>query len=199
MNFLIVGLGNPGEEYENTRHSVGRILLENFRKSVDFPDWQENKYAQALCTSGKIGKEKVDLILPETFMNKSGKSVSFLSTKNKIKPENIIVVYDDLDLPLGKFKISFNRGSGGHKGLESVARSLKTKEFVRLRVGISAEDKNGRARKPQGEKKVTDFILGKFKNPELEILKKLSKKTSPALEAIVSLGLEKAMGEWNSK
>lgn len=136
MNFLIVGLGNPGEEYKNTRHSVGRILLEHFRKSVDFPDWQENKYAQALCASGKIEKEKVDLILPETFMNKSGKSVSFLSTKNKIKPENIIVVYDDLDLPLGKFKISFNRGSGGHKGIESVARSLKTKEFARLRVGI---------------------------------------------------------------
>ena len=195
--YVIVGLGNPGKEYESTRHNVGRILLESFKTENSFSDWKENKYADALQSSGKVGKHKVDLILPETFMNKSGKSALYVSEKNKIKPENVIVVYDDLDLPLGSFKISFNRGSGGHKGIESIAKSLKTKEFVRLRVGISPGDKKGRAKKPQGEKKVQDFILGKFRKPELETLKKLSKNSNKALESIILDGLEKAMGEFN--
>ncbi len=173
MNFLIVGLGNPGEEYENTRHNVGRILVESFRKQSSFPEWEGSKYAQALYSKEKIGKHNVELILPETFMNKSGKSVLYAVDKHKIKSENVIVVYDDLDLPLGSFKLTFNRGSGGHKGIESITRSLKTKEFVRLRMGISPADKAGRAKKPIGEKKVHDFILGKFRKPELETLKKL--------------------------
>lgn len=197
MSFLIVGLGNPGEEYKDTRHNTGRIVVEEFRKKYKFPEWEESKGTQALYSAEKIGKEKAELILPETFMNKSGKAVSYFVLKRKIKSKNVIVVYDDLDLPLGKIKISFNRGSGGHRGIESIAKAIKTKEFVRIRVGVSPSTPSGKLKKPQGEKAVVDFILGKFKKPEMEELKKVSKNVSRALETIVSEGLEKAMGEWN--
>lgn len=197
--YLIVGLGNPGEEYENTRHNVGRIILENFRKKNKFPEWKEDKNAQALCSQGNAGKQKIELIMPETFMNKSGKSVSYVFSKRKVKPENVIVVYDDLDLPLGKMKISFNRGSGGHKGIESIVRAIKTKEFVRVRVGVSPSTPSGKTKKPQGEKNVVEFILGKFKNLEIEKLKKVSKNVSEALEGFTTDGLQKTMNYWNSQ
>jgi peptidyl-tRNA hydrolase, PTH1 family len=195
--FLIVGLGNPGQQYENTRHNTGRIVAETFRKKNKFSDWQENKNAQALYSADKVGKEKVELILPENFMNKSGKSVSYIASQQKINAENVIVIYDDLDLSLGKVKISFNKGSGGHKGLESIERSLRTKKFIRLRVGISRALKNGKVKKPQGQKEVVDFILGKFKKAEMEEIKKISKKAVSALEEIIISGLAKAMGDYN--
>jgi peptidyl-tRNA hydrolase, PTH1 family len=195
--YLIVGLGNPGEKYENTRHNTGRIVVENFVKKYKFPNLEMSDKAQALYSKAKLDKQIVELILPETFMNKSGKSVLYASSKHKIKPKDIVVVYDDIDLPLGKIKISFNRGSGGHKGIESIARSLKTKEFCRIRVGVSSAGAKGKTKKPSGEKAVIDFILGKFKKTELETLKKVSKVTIQAIEDIVTYGLEKAMGKYN--
>lgn len=196
--FLIVGLGNPGEEYENTRHNTGRMIVEAFRKKQDFSGWSFDKKRNALVSSGKIGKKEVMLLLPETFMNKSGLSLKNLITSVK-KAHDLTVVYDDLDLPLGKMKISFNRGSGGHKGIESIVRTIKTKEFVRIRVGISPSTPSGKLKKPSGEKAVVDLILGKFKNSELEQMKKVSKNVVAALEEIIGEGLESAMGKWNSK
>jgi len=196
MSFLIVGLGNPGEEYEGSRHNVGRIVLEAFRKKFDFPEWKLKGNTNALVSSGKIKKNEVQIIMPETFMNKSGLSVSKF-VKSIKAARNLIVVYDDLDLPLGKIKISFNRSSGGHRGLLSIERNLKTREFIRLRVGITPSTKSGKLRKPQSEKDTIDFILGKFKKPELEEFKKISKQAVLALESIVSNGLQKAMGEYN--
>src|SRR5689334_5093603 len=114
MAHILVGLGNPGEEYKDTRHNVGRIMLEWFRKKNGFSDWAEDKKGKALWSEGKIGKEKVFMIEPETFMNNSGKSVG-LFVKNKKDAQKCVVVYDDLDLALGSMKISYNRGSGGHK------------------------------------------------------------------------------------
>ena len=192
----IVALGNPGEEYKNTRHNVGRIVLEEFFKKNDFSEWTLNKKLKALSSEGKIGKEKVLLIEPETFMNKSGLSLQSIITSKK-KAENLIVIHDDLDLPIGKFKISFNKSSGGHRGVESVIKAIKTEAFIRVRIGISPATPSGKLKKPKGEKEVGDFILGEFKKSEMETLKKISKKVATALEMIITEGREKAMGEFN--
>jgi PTH1 family peptidyl-tRNA hydrolase len=196
MAYIIVGLGNPGEEYKNTRHNTGRIVLENFRKKNDFSDWEPDKKSKALMSGGKVVKEKVILVEPETFMNNSGKSVVPI-VKTKKAAEKLVVVHDDLDIPLGSMKISFNRGSGGHNGIESIKRAIKTEGFIRLRVGISSSTPSGKIKKPKGEKAVQDFILGEFKPKETEILKKVAKRASEALEMIVLDGREKAMGEFN--
>ena len=184
--FYIVGLGNPGEEYENSRHNTGALSVQSFAK--------KNKFV--FFETEKMGKEKIMLILPQTFMNKSGLSLKPLITSKK-KAENLVVIYDDLDMPLGKFKISFGRGSGGHKGVESIARSIKTKDFIRIRVGIAPATPSGKIKKPKGEQKILDFILGDFKKPELEKLKKVFKKVNEAIEVIVKDGRAKAMNEFN--
>lgn len=192
----VLGLGNPGEEYKNTRHNIGRIVLDLFVKKKGVSEWTTDKKLKALVSEGKVDKEKILLIEPETFMNKSGLSVQSLIT-NKKKAEHLIVIHDDLDLPLGKFKISYNKSSGGHRGVESIIKAIKTQEFVRLRVGISPSTASGKLKKPQGEREVGDFIIGEFKKSELETLKKVSKKSSEALEMIIIHGKEKAMGEFN--
>jgi PTH1 family peptidyl-tRNA hydrolase len=192
----IVGLGNPGEEYMNTRHNTGRIMLEYFKKQNNLSDWEENKKIKALVSEGKLKKEKIMLVEPETFMNKSGVSV-FPLVKSKKAAENLIVIYDDLDLPIGKFKISFNRSSGGHRGVESIIKALKTEAFVRIRVGISPVTPSGKLKKPSGDKVVGDYILGKFRETEEQSLKKLSKKINEAIAMIILESREKAMGEFN--
>ena len=192
----IVALGNPGKEYNNTRHNVGRIALEEFVKKNKFSDWVPDKKLKSLSSEGKIGKEKILLIEPETFMNKSGLSLQPIITSKK-RAEVLIVIHDDLDLPIGKFKISFNKSSGGHRGVESIIKAIKTEAFTRVRVGISLTTPSGKLKKPKGEKEVGDFILGEFKKSEIEILKKISKKVAEALEMIIAEGKEKAMGEFN--
>lgn len=196
MSYIIMGLGNPGDEYEGTRHNTGRIVVESFRKKNGFPDWEADKKLKALVSEGKIGKEKIILVLPETFMNNSGKSAAFL-VKTKKAAEHLVVVHDDLDISLGNMKISFNRGSGGHRGIESIRRAIKTEAFVRLRVGISSATPSGKIKKPKGDKAVSDFILGGFTSKQMEILKKVAKRASEALAMIVTNGREKAMGEFN--
>jgi PTH1 family peptidyl-tRNA hydrolase len=192
----IVGLGNPGEEYKKTRHNTGRIILDIIRKKIDADDFEFNKKINALVSEGKIGKEKVMLIEPETFMNKSGLSLKSLITSKK-KAGDLVVIYDDLDLPIGKMKISFNRGTGGHRGLESVAKQIKTLEFVRFRVGISPKTPSGKTKKPSGEQAVEKHILGVFKDPEMLELKKIGKHATEALEVFVEDGVEMAMTRFN--
>lgn len=192
----VTALGNPGEEYKNTRHNVGRIMLEEFAEKNDFSDWFLDKKLKALYSEGKIGKEKVFLIEPETFMNKSGLSLQPIITSKK-KAEELVVIHDDLDLPIGKFKISFNKSSGGHRGVESIIKAIKTEAFTRIRIGISPTTSSGKLKKPKGEKEVADFILGEFKKSEIETLKKISKKVSEALEMVIIEGKYKAMGEFN--
>ncbi|MEA2112455.1 MAG: aminoacyl-tRNA hydrolase [Patescibacteria group bacterium] len=196
MYYVIVGLGNPGEEYEKTRHNLGRIVLEYFRKKYDFSSWELDKKSKALLSEGKFGKQKTVLLEPETFMNKSGLSVKSLVTSKK-KAEKLIVIYDDLDLPNGTFKISFNKGTGGHKGLESIAKAIKTKEFIRVRVGISQVTPTGKLRKPKGEQKILDYLMSDFGKKDLEILKKIKPKIAKVLEVIILEGRVKAMNEFN--
>lgn len=197
MKYFIVGLGNPGEEYEDTRHNAGRIALGYFRKKNNFPNWELNKKLKALISEGKVGKASVFLLEPETFMNNSGKSISSL-VKSKKAAEQLVVIHDDLDLPIGKMKISFNRGSGGHKGVESIKRAVKTEGFVRIRVGVSPTTPSGKTKKPQGENFVNNFIVAPFKPTELDEIKKVSKKVGEALLVLIGEGREKAMSQFNS-
>ena len=196
MQYIIVGLGNPGEEYAKTRHNTGRMVVEAFRKKNDFPEWNRDMGLKALVSKGSYGKDKVTLLAPDNFMNVSGKSIAPL-IKNAKDAERTIVVYDDLDLPLGSMKISFNRSSGGHKGLESIIKALKTQAFARLRIGVSPATPSGKIKKPKGEQAILDFIIGEFKKPEQEIIKKISKKGADALALILDEGREIATGKVN--
>ena len=173
---LIVGLGNPGIEYANSRHNTGRIMVAMIEK--------------------KIKDSKIKFITPDTFMNNSGPAVA-KAVAGKKALRDLIVIYDDIDLPLGKIKISFNRSSGGHNGLGSIIKSLKSEEFLRIRIGISPATPKGVVKKPKGEKAIINFILGEFKKSELETLKKLSKKIAEAVETIFTEGKDKAMSLYN--
>jgi len=196
MAFVIIGLGNPGKEYEATRHNAGRRAVSAFRELESFEAFTENKKYRSLIADGTIGKEKILLLLPETFMNKSGLAAA-AAIKSKKGAEKLIVVHDDLDLPLGSFKISFGRSSGGHRGVESIIRALKTKDFIRLRIGVSPTTPLGKLKKPKGEKAVLAFIIGTLSTSDEEQLKKAMRKIVGALHAIVAKGREKAMSEFN--
>ncbi len=169
MGYILAGLGNPGDEYAHTRHNTGKIVL-----------------ATILSKLPKQAK----VIEVNSFVNRSGAELARV-LKGKAQIAKLIVIHDDLDLPLGSFKISFGRGSGGHRGVESIIRALKTPEFIRIRIGIAGRNK------PKGDKKVIAHILGKFKTAELTVLKKNLKKISEAIETIVRDGLPKAMSLYN--
>jgi PTH1 family peptidyl-tRNA hydrolase len=196
MKYTLVGLGNPGGEYARTRHNAGRMALELLHKKYDFPDWRLDKKASALVSSHEIEGHKVSLVLPETFMNKSGSAVGKFVTSVKAA-ERMVVVHDELDLPLGKIKIVFGRGAGGHKGVESIMRAIKTKNFARIRIGVSPHTPAGKIRKVQGDDDVVDFVVGGFKPKEQDELKKVLKTVEKALVTIVTDGHERAMGEFN--
>jgi len=196
MQYTIVGLGNPGEEYAHTRHNTGRMVVEAFRVKNNFPAWEMDKGAKALVSKGSWGKDKVTLVFPNNFMNVSGKSVApFI--KNAKDAERTVVVYDDLDLPLGVMKISFNRSAGGHRGLDSIIKALKTRAFARLRAGVCPTTPRGKLKKPKGEQAVLDFIIGEFKKPEVEVLKKVIKKGVEALTLVLEEGRDIATGKVN--
>jgi len=194
--FTIAGLGNPGEEYENTRHNVGRMMVSWFAKKENFSDWDTDKRQKVTKASGEVDGEKVLLLLPDAFMNNSG-SVIASYVKSVKAASRTVVIYDDLDLPLGTFKISFNRGSGGHRGLDSIIKKLKTREFVRIRVGISLETPSGKLRKPKGEEKVIKFIMKRFTPKEETVLKKVFKDVHQALVVTILDGHQIAMGDFN--
>lgn len=196
MTYIIAGLGTPGEEYTLTRHNAGRIIVNYLIKTHDFDELKEDKKLNALVTKGEIENEKVIFIEPETFMNKSGLSLKPLITSEK-KAKTLIVIHDDLDMPIGKSKLVFNRGSGGHRGVESIKRNIKTEAFIRIKIGISPATPSGKIKKPSGEEAVNKLILGEFKKPELDILKKLSRKVNEAIETTISESLQKAMTEFN--
>ncbi len=193
MPYIIAGLGNPGEEYEHTRHNTGRDMLMTLTEE----EFSFDKKSNSLISETKIGKEKIKLIAPETFMNKSGGAIGYF-VKNPKAAEKLIVIYDDFNLPLGKLRISFNRSSGGHNGLESIIKVLKTEAFLRIRVGVAPENKDGNAKVPHGDEKVEKFILGKWKPDEMKEIKKIQKKVHEAVELLVTEGREKAMSLINA-
>ena len=206
MTLVIVGLGNPGKEYEKTRHNAGRCAVELVAKQEDFEEFVFNKTSNALVAKGTICRHEASasdadtscrqksatLVLPETMMNLSGKAVAAF-VKSPKAAKNLVVIHDDLDLPLGTIKMVFGRGSGGHKGVESIMRALKTKEFARIRIGISAAGKKNQAKKVQGEEKVIKMVIGKWKPAEEVVVKKVLKKVAEATRIFATSGIESAM------
>jgi len=195
---IIIGLGNPGEEYEYTRHNAGRIVTEHIAKNIQADTFKNDKILCAHTTKGELAEKKCVLILPNTFMNESGKSVAPLMTSKK-ELEKLIVMYDDLDLPRNTFKISFNRSAGGHNGVKSIIQYLKSEAFVRIRIGIAPVSTTGEIKKPKGEEKVLKWVLGVMNESERVQLKKMSKSIQEALEMIVQEGVPKAMSVFNEK
>lgn len=209
---IVVGLGNPGEEYAHTRHNAGRIAVEYFIKNAEkiaekrdskkaakatgFEEFESSKKYSSEASEGEVNGEKVLALLPDTFMNKSGKALQVLITNAK-KAEKLVVVQDDLDMPIGKIKIMFNRGSGGHKGVESIIRAIKTEAFVRIKIGICPTTPSGKPKKPTGDK-LLDFIVGRFRDNEFDKIKAVSKRVAEALYVIIADSREAAMNEFNS-
>lgn len=187
MNVVIIGLGNPGKEYERTRHNAGRSAVELIAKQEDISEFVFNKTANALVSKGA----NVTFVLPETMMNASGKAVSaFIKSQKAAK--NLLVIHDDLDLPLGTIKMVFDRGSGGHKGVESIMRAIKTKEFTRIRIGVAPIGKKNQAKKLKDEEKVIKHVIGKWKPGEEAILKKVLKKVAETARLFAAEGIDSA-------
>jgi len=184
---LIIGLGNPGEEYENTRHSVGFTVVDEIARKEGSKFSFENKFNAEVAKS-RFGSKPVILVKPFTFVNKSGEAAKKIRLFYKVKSEDIIVIHDDLDIEFGSFKLSFAKHSGGHRGVQSVIDSLKTNKFWRLRIGI-ANRKLATARRQKTLKAkseaVGDFVLSKFTPSEQTELKKTIKKALERLSAIL--------------
>jgi len=190
MQWIIAGLGNPGSEYENTRHNIGRDFVASLAKKEGIKEWKEDKKLHGTTAKGEVFGKKAQLVLPDTYMNNSGKAFLSVVTSKK-QAEQLIVVQDELDLPLGKVKIAFGSSSGGHRGVDSIQKALKTKDFVRIRVGISPATASGKLKKPDSEK-IVDFVLGKFKPSEEEKLKKARKLVFETIELMVTEGRDAA-------
>lgn len=184
---LFVGLGNPGSDFQGTRHNTGREIAFALQKRVKLPAFSFQKKWNAQISEGTAGREKIAVLLPETFMNKSGNAVFAASRSLKVGPKGIFVIHDDADIEFGKAKLSFAKRSAGHKGVESVMRALKTIDFWRFRIGIAGK------RNIPAEK----FILKKFTPGEAKTAKKVTKKTLEAIETVIKEGPEKAMNEYN--
>jgi peptidyl-tRNA hydrolase, PTH1 family len=196
INYYIVGLGNPGEEYKKTRHNAGAMVVEHFREVNSFENWKHDKRIKCLVSIGKVDSHVVTLLLPQNFMNNSGVVSSLIKGKSAIN--NTIVVYDDIDLSLGRLRISYGRSSGGHNGVESVINALKTRDFLRLRFGIANKGAQGKVKKPNGEKAVIKYLLSEFSKTEDKDFLKTIKLGVTALGKIITQGKEKAMCEFNS-
>ena len=186
---LILGLGNPGPKYKFTRHNIGFIVLDKFAKKNEFPNWEKSKKINCLYAWGLIVNKEIELVKPLTYMNNSGKAAKYVTKKHNLSAENIFVVHDDIDLPLGKIRISRGRGAAGHKGVESIIKEIGTKNFVRFRIGI--QPKFGKPKNPE------KFVLQKFNKEEEKIVKELVKKTVEAIEITLRKGLGVAMNEFN--
>jgi len=197
MQWIIAGLGNPGSEYDGTRHNIGRDFVAALAKKEGITEWKEDKKLHAQVAKGELFTEKALLVLPDTYMNSSGKAfVSLVGSKKQA--EKLIVVQDELDMPLGTVKIAFGSGAGGHRGVDSIQKALKTKDFVRIRVGISSSTASGKIKKPDGEK-VVDFVLGTFKPSEEDKLKKARKTVFEAIELMLTEGREVATMKIHTK
>lgn len=184
---LIVGLGNPGEEYRLTRHNIGFSVLEEFSR-VNNIKLKVNKRFNALAGEGAIGKEKTFLAMPQTFMNLSGRSVRTILNWLKIDAHNMFVIADDIALPFGAIRIRPKGSSGGHNGLNSIIDSISTQEFPRMRLGILGR---------KNIKGLSNYVLGKFTKAEQKDLSEVLSRASQACEYWIRDGVEAAMNTFN--
>jgi len=192
---LIIGLGNPGERFKRTRHNLGFRVIYQFKVRKKFSKFKFSKKMNSLISKRLLNKKKIILAKPQTFMNNSGKAVKLLARTYNLEPNNLIIIHDDIDLPLGKIKIVKNRGAAGHKGVQSIIDELGTKNFVRFRIGIQPVTRN----KGQGTRieNIENFVLQKFNKKEEKILKEVIKIGCLAIEIAIKEGIEKAMNKFN--
>ena len=185
--FVIVGLGNPGKKYEHTRHNVGFLALDILAREHDI---KINKIKhKALVGEGFISGQKALLVKPQTFMNLSGNSVSEILEYYKVDPENLIVIYDDIDIPCGSLRVR-KKGSGGtHNGMKSILYDIQSDQFPRIRIGIGKETRMD----------LKDFVLGNFDKEEKKKIEEAILNAAKAAASILDRGIEIAMGEYNAK
>lgn len=184
---LIVGLGNPGKQYNNTKHNIGFLVVDEIGSKVGI-ELSKNKFS-GVFGEGYAGGEKLLMLKPETYMNLSGQSVSGAKNFYDIPAENIIVVYDEMDLPLGTVRIKSGGGSAGHNGIKSIISSLGTDAFQRVRVGI------GKPLRASG----ANHVLSGFSKEETELVKESVSRAADAALSIIEKGIERAMNEYNTK
>lgn len=183
---LLIGLGNPGQEYENTRHNIGFMVLDEVAKNLNLK-FNKEKFKGLFCEK-TINGEKIILFKPLTYMNLSGDAVRNIVDYYKLDLDDIIVIHDDLDLPTGKLKIKHGGSSGGHKGVESIIKNLNSEDFKRLKIGISKTVKNN----------TKDYVLEKFSKKETEYIKKAVKDAAVAIyEFINGKAIELIMNKYN--
>ncbi len=189
---LIVGLGNPGFLYARNRHNVGFMAVGHLGRALDIKF--DRKQAQARTGIGSVGGHRAVLARPQTFMNSSGESVGPLMRRLSVKPADLVVIYDDMDLPLGKIRLRLGGSSGGHKGVESIIARTGTRDFYRVRVGIGHPEKDSSAEKDGA---VVSYVLSDFTPEERKVIESILPTISDAIMSLISEGLEIAMNKFN--
>ncbi len=189
---LVVGLGNPGFLYARNRHNIGFMCASYFAKKhkIDF----DRKQGHARTGIGNIGRNKVVVARPQTYMNASGEAVSALFQRLNISPADLIVIHDDLDLPVGKIRLRLGGSSGGHKGIESIITHIGTEDFYRVRVGIGRPEADT---SPAKDESVIDYVLNDFTREEKKIIDETIPKVSDAIALLLSKGIAAAMNKYN--
>ena len=185
--WLIVGLGNPGAQYEQTRHNHGFMLIDRLAEDLNIQ--VKRHECRALIGQAVFQNEIVELVKPQTFMNLSGESLACLLKKNERSVKKLIVISDDLALPLGKIRLRPKGSAGGHNGLKSINDCLRTQDYIRLRIGIQPEH-------PLNDTK--RFVLEKFSKADFETVDKVLEQSAEAIRAVICDGVEKAMAKWNA-
>lgn len=194
--FYFVPLGNPGEKYQTMRHNIGWLAMDACIEAWQLPRLIESKQYQGNVTEGSVHTQPVMVLYPDTFMNLSGKAVGKLVPRTEA--ERLVVLHDDIDVPLGKIKIGFGRGPGGNNGVKSIIETLGTKAFVRVRIGIAPTSFwTGKIKRPAGGGPLERFVLQPFKRSEAEQLPDIFGQVQGALELIVTDGVEAAMNRYN--
>ena len=186
QTFVLVGLGNPGREYRQTRHNVGFMVIDELCKELNVR--LTRMQGKALVGSGVLKGSKIILAKPQTFMNLSGLSVVSMVKFYKVPFNQLLVILDDLDLPVGTLRIRPDGGSAGNKGLMSIIQQLGTEEFPRMRLGIG---------RPHGQKNGADYVLQDFQNGEMDFVKEVLSKASQAAQVFVTYGIDQAMNQFN--
>lgn len=193
--FYLVGLGNPGEKYANTRHNVGWLVLNHCIKEWSLPALIESKALSGSVTDGIVQEQSVHILYPDTFMNNSGSAVVKFVPKSDI--EKLIVVHDDIDLPFGQMKVSQGKGAGGN-GVQSIIQKLDSKNFIRIRIGIAPTSFwTGKTKRPPGGGPLERFVMKPFAKTEQKQLEEVFAKAKDAIEIILTDGTQSAMNTCN--
>jgi PTH1 family peptidyl-tRNA hydrolase len=180
---LIVGLGNPGKEYENTRHNLGFIFADKLQKELGFSEFSANKKFDAEIAEGNYAGNKIILTKPQTFMNLSGEAVRKIMDFYKLTPEDILVLHDEIDLPAGKYRLATDSSSAGHNGVQNIIDQIGTQAFKRVRIGIGQDTATG---DPSCRLGAHDFVLGKISSEELEKISAIEKEILSEIQKLLA-------------